>query len=446
MSNALAIASVTRILKDLLNDALVDGDASSNLGTDVTVTALPPDRIMDGNGTGEQTQLNLFLHQITPNAAWRNADLPTRDARGNLVQRPLVALNLHYLLSAYAAEELHAEILLGYAMQLFHENPILSREAVRTALAGGAVDPGVLPPAFQGTAASELADQVELIKITPETLSMDDLSKLWTALQTHYRTTVAYLVSVVLIESRSATRTPLPVLSRGTPDPSTGRDAGVAAQPSLVPPFPTLEAVRPPGGQAAVRMGETLTLSGHHLTGDTLLVRFVPGRSSQALDLPPLPDPSGTRIQVRIPPDPAPGPLPAGDPQNPVSWPAGAYGVRVVVRRAGDPDRESNELPVLLAPSIQVAAAPDGGAIRFDVTVQPPVHASQRTSLIVGQQQIPGPSLTGAPTASLSFRGEGFNSGTEQPVRLRVDGVDSLLIDRAARPPQFDPTQVVQIP
>ena len=63
---------------------------------------------------------------------------------------------------------------------------------------------------------------------------MDDMSKLWTALQTHYRTTVGYMVSVVLIERDAPERTPLPVLSRGPSIRLTGRDAGVFVQPELL--------------------------------------------------------------------------------------------------------------------------------------------------------------------------------------------------------------------
>ena len=39
MSNVLAIAAVTQLLKDLLHDALIDGNASSMTGADVAVTA-----------------------------------------------------------------------------------------------------------------------------------------------------------------------------------------------------------------------------------------------------------------------------------------------------------------------------------------------------------------------------------------------------------------------
>ena len=44
---------------------------------------------------------------------------------------------------------------------------MLDREAIRRALDPSPVDVSMLPPAFQALAASDLADQVELIKITP---------------------------------------------------------------------------------------------------------------------------------------------------------------------------------------------------------------------------------------------------------------------------------------
>ena len=134
MSTALAIAGVSAVLRDLLNDGLVNGNVSGVLGSSVTVSLLAPDRVVPTGGT-EASQLNLFLYGVTPNAGWRNEALPSRDGAGRArLSNPPLALDLHYLLSAYSAGDLHAEILLGYAMQLLHEMPVLTREAIRTAL------------------------------------------------------------------------------------------------------------------------------------------------------------------------------------------------------------------------------------------------------------------------------------------------------------------------
>ncbi len=57
------------------------------------------------------------------------------------------------------------------------------------------------------------------MRITLQPLSVEEISKLWTAFQTQFRTSVSYQVSVVLIESQRPAKTPLPVLraARGTP-------------------------------------------------------------------------------------------------------------------------------------------------------------------------------------------------------------------------------------
>src|ERR1043166_2427512 len=104
MSNALAIAGVSAVLKDLLNNGLIDHDIGSLVNAPVTVTAMPPDRIK-ADDLGERAQLNLFLYQITPNMGWNNVGLPSRDSQGvRLTNRPL-ALDLHYLLTAYGKKD-----------------------------------------------------------------------------------------------------------------------------------------------------------------------------------------------------------------------------------------------------------------------------------------------------------------------------------------------------
>src|ERR1051325_1430278 len=112
MSSPLAIAGVTAAIKDLLNDGLLNQDLSA--AGSFTVTSLPPDRI--ATGEAEPNQLNVFLYQGTPNLGWRNAVLPSRDGGGARLTNAPLALDLHYLITAYGAEDLTAEILLGYAM------------------------------------------------------------------------------------------------------------------------------------------------------------------------------------------------------------------------------------------------------------------------------------------------------------------------------------------
>ena len=68
MSNSLAIAAVTATLRNLL----VAGFAGDGAVADTAFTTQPPDKARSGT----TNQLNLFLYQTTPNAAWRNQSMP----------------------------------------------------------------------------------------------------------------------------------------------------------------------------------------------------------------------------------------------------------------------------------------------------------------------------------------------------------------------------------
>lgn len=220
MSTALRIASVTQVLRDLLNNGLIDHDITGDLGGNVNVTSWPPDKIETAVDK-EMSQLNLFMYQATYNQGWRNVALPSFSQKGERVSNPPLAVDLHYLLTAYGSAELHTDILLGYAMQLFHETPVLDRAAIRSAIGPPSLLPPASPPvitplptSLQLLSRSDLAEQIEQIRITPEILSIEDISKLWAAFGTKYRPTAAYKATVVLIESSRSTKTGLPVKAR----------------------------------------------------------------------------------------------------------------------------------------------------------------------------------------------------------------------------------------
>ncbi|MGP1680170.1 MAG: DUF4255 domain-containing protein, partial [Burkholderiales bacterium] len=304
MSTALAIAGVTAVLRDLLNDGMINHDVSNSVGN-VTVSALPPDRVIPASGA-ESAQINVFLHQVTPNAAWRNAALASRDASGGQrLTNPPLALDLHYLVSAYGAEDLHAEILLGYAMQLLHETPVLGRAAIRKALSPSPDVGTTLPPALRALADCGLADQYEQIRITPATMGSEEMSRLWSALQAHYRPTAAYHVSVVLIEAVQPTRASLPVLSRGVVDPVTNRDRGVVVNADMLPMLPTLFNAAPPAQQTVARLGEAVVVTGVRLAGTGAVVLLTHRLVTMAIELPVTPNIEGTELTLTLPSDAA---------------------------------------------------------------------------------------------------------------------------------------------
>ena len=436
MSSALAIASVTAALKDLLNDGLLDHDLS--VVGNFAVTATPPDRITVG--ANEPNQLNLFLYQVTPNLGWRNVDLPSRASNGTRLTNPPLALDLHYMLSAYGSQDLNAEVLLGYAMQLLHETPVLTRDQLRTVLAPvSPVTGALLPGPFGNLSAIDLADQVELIKIAPVFLSTEELSKLWTAMQARYRPTMAYLVSVVLIQATESVRAAPPVLKRGTDD----RGASAVAAPG-----PSLAGVRVLASELlpAMRLGDDLLLTGTSLgfgATVTAVLENVDAGSSQELPVAASTTPAGLTVHI---------PAIADDANAMSAWAPGLYAVKLRIAKPQVPIWTTNSVPIALAPLITVAplSASSGDTITLTCTPRLTPDQEANTLVIFGAQSAPPVSIV-TPADPLQPTTVTFDVPPVLPasyiVRLRVDGIDSLPITVSGPPFQlnFDNNQQVTV-
>jgi uncharacterized protein DUF4255/IPT/TIG domain-containing protein len=381
MSNPFAIATVTAVLDELLGPiAMVSGLA----GTLVVSRAPHLVRV----GDERPRRLNLFLYQVTPNAALRNAELPVRDSRGDLVSQPVLALNLYYLITAYGADddETEAQLMLAHAMSLLHDNPVLPRKYIRKVVTARSELNG-----------SDLAEQVEMVKLTPHPLSADDLFKLWSAFQTGYRLSTAYQAAVVLIERPHPTRPTLPV-----------REPRV-----YVRPFdrPVIRGVSP----QVAKVGATLKVHGNGLASESVVVRI--GSASPV-------------SPVTAAPDELTAVLPS-------SLTAGINTVQVIHQtQLGDPPVphagiESNQAAFMLVPTILPGApATIARGATLTLPLSPPVGRAQRVALLLGDRAIPIPPRlpdTPAPAASLDFPiPPDFPVGTFL-MRVRVDDAESEL-------------------
>ena len=399
MSNALAIAGTSAVLYQILNNVF----GSTSFGS-VTVTALAPDIVQTSQNGAPTLQVNLFLHQVTHNAGWRNIDLPSvsADGKSRLRNQPL-ALDLHYLLTAYGKENFEAEALLGYAVQALHQTPVLARSDILAALN---------PPPSTGNTnlngsldLAGLADQVEMLKVTPASLGREEMAWLWTALKADYRPTFPFQVTVVLIQAESTTNASLPVATRN-----------IAVQAGLLS---SINSVMPPSGKSAASLGDTVTVSGTGLntavgvtlTNAYLGVQFGPIVPSLV---------TNTSIQFVLPNIPAQ----SSPPQAPL--PAGVYllSVQVKLPTMSSPI-SSNSLPLAIAPRLTSSLPPAVTGVSFTLnpTCSPGLLPRQQVSLIVGSQEVsavPFQSNTNSPT----FHFVNIAPGTYL-VRLRVDGIDS---------------------
>jgi hypothetical protein len=413
MSNTLAIGAVTTALRQMLDDVAspLPGDPNPDPDlADAFVTTKPLDLARPDEG---KNQLNLFLYQMQANAAFRNMDYSGTVHSGESGQQPL-ALNLYYVLTAYGkdANDIKAHRLLGRAMSILHDNSTIPRDALKTAMP-----------------TCDIWQQVERVRVRPHSLTTDELSKLWTGFSKPYRVSVAYEVSVVLIESTKPAIAGLPVLTRGKP--VGGIEPGPRVSPSLDLPYPTLEGFEAPKKRPAARLGETITFSGKNLGGTPLVAHFQHRLLAQPNDLVPVGPHSATTFQIQIP-------------NTPTAWPAGLYTVHVDV--TSDQNRTTNALPFVLAPQItsiaKVISTPT--ELLLSIGCTPQVREDQKVFLIVGDRQVA--SEPHGDTTTLQFNLSKPPVGLTY-VRLRVDGVDSLLVtDFTVTPPTYDPTQSVTLP
>jgi len=418
MSNALAISAVSAVLQYWLMQVFGNSPALSS----VIVSAKAPDILQtEITAAGPQMRVNVFLHQVTHNPAWRNVELPALAADGSTrLSSPPLALDLHYLMTAYGTDDWEAEALLGYAVLMLHDNPILARADIATALQN-------LPPAQSLSTAlttTGLAEQIEMLKITPETLGREEIAWIWSALKADYRPSYPFLVSLVTIKSPAMTLSALPVLSRQ-----------VSALPGLATGLPTLTAVVPPNGQPAAQLGDTVTVSGAELAGSATVL-LTNARLGVSQTLPATVGPSGASIQFAVPNPVLPAPQP-----DPADLPAGMYSLSATFSAAGQ-TMVSNSLPMSISATIDATWAPgtltQGSKVAVSVPCVPYLRPGQEVSLLIGGQQAPADPFT-TPTRSPSFTFATLQStgGSAVPVRLRVDGIDSPILDLTSSPASF---------
>ena len=243
MSNALGIAAVTGVLESRLT-ALLNARG-------VTGFVVSGDHPASDPGPG----IYIKLARIVPNAALRNLDVPTRRGDGTVVQRPQLALTLHYLLTFVgAAGNYEAERLAGLALTDLHAAPALTPVAIGEYLAGLA-DDHVLKD-------TDLADQLDRVRFTLLPLDDERLSKAWGLYnQSFYGLTVAYEAGPVLLEAPIEARAALPVAS-----------AGVFVVPVGIPRITKVRSAAL--DQPVLTLGQELILEGTNLRGPTTWLRI----------------------------------------------------------------------------------------------------------------------------------------------------------------------------
>ena len=384
MSNYLAIATVTAALQQLLLTPVSQAVGSATVGFN------RPD------ASNLTTPLvNIYLYQITPNTAYRNADLPARRPDGSLSQRPQAAFDLHYLFSFHGNDaQLEPQRLMGAVTTALHAQPLLSKDNINSAVSN-----------FGFLAGSQLESQVERIRFTPTALSLEEFSKLWSVFfQVEYSLSAAYQASVVLMESSDSPQEAPPVQARNL----------------YVVPFqsPNIDRViSQSGAQQPITTGSTLLIQGQQLRGQSTLLLI----ENQEFNPATITD---TEITLVVS----------------ASLHAGVKGVQVLQKSMlGTPavlhrGAESNIAPFVLHPTITaihaVALPPPNGAA-VTLTLSPNIGVGQRAVLLLNSATSSAaytslPVIAAADSNQVTINIADVPAGTYL-TRVQIDGAESAL-------------------
>ena len=144
MSDHLAIGGVSLTLKALLDDRMEFTRPGLPVADRATVTISAPDAEHDVNGP----RLNIFLYHLSENGFLKNQEIPGQGHPGDYGHPPL-SLDLFYLLTAYSLSEVNdvsAHQVLGDAMRVLHDFPVITESLVRERIVGNVpmLDPSLL--------------------------------------------------------------------------------------------------------------------------------------------------------------------------------------------------------------------------------------------------------------------------------------------------------------
>jgi hypothetical protein len=163
------IGLVSESLKNLLE---------AEMSPTTKVTILSP-----AETSSHQKRVNLFLYRVAPNPHLNNRDFQPKPGSPGVLLHPPLALSLFYLLTPFAqldpeTGDANAHTVMSEAMRVLHENPIVPSSALEAPLAAGQV------------------------KVTLHTADVEELSKVWTALEKDLRLSAIYEVSFVDLLAR----------------------------------------------------------------------------------------------------------------------------------------------------------------------------------------------------------------------------------------------------
>jgi hypothetical protein len=130
-----------------------------------------------------QEGVSLYLYRVTPAGEIRN--YPPRVAPDGRKFKQLLPINLHYILSAWAQEAAKQQRLLGWAMRILEDTPVLPS--------------GVLN---QGGPETDTFRPSEIVDLIMETISIYDMGAIWDVSKPNVQPSVGYIARMIGLESQ----------------------------------------------------------------------------------------------------------------------------------------------------------------------------------------------------------------------------------------------------
>lgn len=400
MSNDRSIAVVSGVLQSRVRSVLAD----NGMGAFAASVGAPSE--------GDTPGAYLHLYRVVPDATLQSLSLPTRLSDGRLVQRPQLALTLHYQLSFVTSEDnsdFGAERMAGLVLAEFHARPILSSAEIAAFISG--------QPPGDPLRDADLDEQEHGVRVTMLAMDLEDHSRLWSMHnQSFHALTVGLEVASVLIDDVATPSVALPVVR-----------PAVTVAPGAVPMLeevvssareqPIIQ-LRP----AASPQAESIVLRGAHLSGARTRVRIGEVEFSPTLD-------EVTNEEIRFRVDDSSGLRP------------GIVPVQVVHEIDVDPDPvaevwrgggSSGTVAIALVPAVTPGAVSTDGSDRLiTIALAPAPSADEAMTLLLdgtaGEGHFRGQVEAGSISGSdVRFRVRGLAPGTYR-ARLLIAGATSLL-------------------
>jgi Pvc16 N-terminal domain len=178
-----ALNATSKTLRDhlrtqILADAFLNAPTSPWNMRSMQVTLNTPTEMVDNGQEG----LSLWLYRIIRDSEHLN-DPPLR-LSNNVVKAPPLPLRLHYLITPITSRDNQGDpeteqYALGKALQILHTKSVLRGADLRDEFVGSDVE----------------------LMVRLETLNLDEIARVWDALDGSYQLCVSYEVSVVNIDS-----------------------------------------------------------------------------------------------------------------------------------------------------------------------------------------------------------------------------------------------------